>query len=62
MPAYIASQTLNKSHIASPSDFVEKIVVVDDHHGDDPTNMAWELKIEVIVHPYNVGYGGKQET
>ena len=62
MPAYNAARTLRMTCSAIPSEWVDRVLLVDDASSDGTIDVARELKIEVIAHPHNVGYGGNQKT
>ena len=62
MPAYNAAKTLEDTFRAIPAGYYDEIVVVDDHSGDDTTDLARRLNLKAIRHPHNVGYGGNQKT
>ncbi len=62
MPAYNAAKTLQKTINDIPPGVVSQIILVDDHSSDDTAQLAKKLKIEVIQHPQNRGYGGNQKT
>lgn len=62
MPAYNAAQTLELTYHDIPTQWVTRIILVDDASRDDTVDVARELPIEVIKHHRNVGYGGNQKT
>lgn len=63
LPAYNASQTLEKTYREIPFDLVDEVVLVDDHSSDDTSEVANRLGIQhVIRHEQNKGYGGNQKT
>jgi glycosyltransferase involved in cell wall biosynthesis len=62
MPAYNAEKTLEKTYQDIPKDIVSEILVVDDGSHDKTVQVAHRLKIPVIVHEKNMGYGGNQKT
>jgi glycosyltransferase involved in cell wall biosynthesis len=62
MPAYNASETLRDTWQDIPKDWVYKVILVDDASRDKTIDVARSLKVEVIAHPHNVGYGGNQKT
>lgn len=63
MPAYNASQTLERTYNEIPRDMVDEVVVVDDCSEDDTAEKARALGIEhVIQHQANLGYGGNQKS
>jgi len=63
MPAYNASETLEKTYTEIPFPIVDEVILVDDHGSDDTYELAKKLGINhVIRHQYNKGYGGNQKT
>ena len=63
MPAYNASETLEKTYTEIPFPMVDEVILVDDHGSDDTYELAKKLGINhVIRHQYNKGYGGNQKT
>jgi glycosyltransferase involved in cell wall biosynthesis len=63
MPAYNASQTLERTYQEIPLDIVDEIILVDDHSKDNTAEVAKKLGIShVIRHDTNKGYGGNQKT
>lgn len=62
MPAYNAAQTLEKTLKDIPPGTVDEIILVDDNSSDETVKLAKKLKLKVIRHPQNRGYGGNQKT
>lgn len=62
MPAYNASETLEKTYQDIPRDSVDEIILVDDCSSDDTAAIARSLGIHTIVHKKNRGYGANQKT
>ncbi len=62
LPAYNASQTLEKTYFDIPEKYRENVLLVDDFSSDDTIAIAKKLKIEVVQHKKNLGYGGNQKT
>jgi glycosyltransferase involved in cell wall biosynthesis len=63
MPAYRASQTLERTYREIPFDIVDEVILVDDYSPDDTSEVARRLGIQhVIRHDVNKGYGGNQKT
>jgi len=62
MPAYNAEKTLRRTLDDIPRDFVDEILLVDDHSRDRTVEVARGLGLRVIVHEKNRGYGGNQKT
>ncbi|MDD2354122.1 MAG: glycosyltransferase family 2 protein [Patescibacteria group bacterium] len=61
LPAYNASQTLEKTVFDIPS-LVDEIILVDDGSGDETVNIAQRLGLSVYKHEKNLGYGANQKT
>jgi glycosyltransferase involved in cell wall biosynthesis len=62
MPAYNAEMTLRKTHEDIPLEYIDDIILVDDHSSDRTTQIAKELDIKTFVHTKNMGYGANQKT
>jgi glycosyltransferase involved in cell wall biosynthesis len=62
MPALNAAKTLEQVVSEIPRDVVDDIILVDDKSSDNTVDLARRLRIHVIWHPHNVGYGGNQKT
>ena len=63
MPAYNASQTLEKTYKEIPFPLVDEVILVDDYGQDNTSEIAKSLGINhVIRHEFNKGYGGNQKT
>jgi glycosyltransferase involved in cell wall biosynthesis len=63
LPAYNASETLQKTYNEIPFDIVDEVVLVDDHSTDETLRVAKELGIEHLVkHDRNKGYGANQKS
>jgi len=63
LPAYNASDTLQKTYNEIPFDIVDEVVLVDDHSTDETLRVAKELGIEhVVIHDQNKGYGANQKS
>jgi len=63
LPAYNASETLQKTYNEIPFDIVDEVVLVDDHSTDETLRVAKELGIEhVVKHDQNKGYGANQKS
>ena len=63
MPAYNASQTLEKTYNEIPFPLVDQVILVDDYGQDDTFEIAKKLGVNhVIRHEFNKGYGGNQKT
>jgi glycosyltransferase involved in cell wall biosynthesis len=62
MPAYNAEKTLEKTYKAIPLNIVDEVLVVDDDSHDKTVQIARKLRLPVIIHEKNLGYGGNQKT
>jgi glycosyltransferase involved in cell wall biosynthesis len=62
MPAYNAARTLRMTWEEIPKEWVDLVILVDDHSADDTLAVAQELSLDIVAHPHNVGYGGNQKT
>ncbi len=62
LPAMNAARTLERTVNAIPRDFVDEIILVDDHSTDETVTLARTLPIHLVWHPHNAGYGANQKT
>jgi glycosyltransferase involved in cell wall biosynthesis len=62
MPAMNAARTLEQTYNAIPRDFVDEVILVDDHSTDETLDLARSLPIHLVWHPHNAGYGANQKT
>jgi glycosyltransferase involved in cell wall biosynthesis len=62
LPAMNAANTLERIVRAIPRDFVDEVILVDDHSSDETRTLAKELPLDLIWHPHNAGYGANQKT
>jgi glycosyltransferase involved in cell wall biosynthesis len=62
MPAYNAAQTLALTWREIPTEWVTRVILVDDASRDETVTIAKALPLDVIHHHHNVGYGGNQKT
>lgn len=62
LPAYNASQTLERTIGEVPPGVVDDFLLVDDASRDNTVAVAEKLGIPYVVHPKNRGYGGNQKT
>ncbi|HAM97415.1 MAG TPA: glycosyl transferase family 2 [Marinilabiliales bacterium] len=63
LPAYNASNTLEKTYREIPFDIVDFVILVDDHSCDNTVEVAKKLGIQhLIQHEKNLGYGGNQKS
>lgn len=62
MPAMNAAATLRQTVDAIPRDWVDEVVLVDDHSMDETVELARRLPLHLVWHPHNAGYGANQKT
>jgi glycosyltransferase involved in cell wall biosynthesis len=62
LPAMNAAKTLERTVEAIPRDFVDEVILVDDHSTDETRELARQLPIHLVWHPHNAGYGANQKT
>jgi glycosyltransferase involved in cell wall biosynthesis len=62
LPAMNAAKTLERTVRAIPRDFVDEVILVDDHSTDETRELARTLPIHLVWHPHNAGYGANQKT
>lgn len=64
MPAYNAAKTLRRTYKeVAAEEIVDRVIVVDDGSADETVRIARSLpRVEVLVHPRNLGYGANQKT
>jgi glycosyltransferase involved in cell wall biosynthesis len=62
LPAYNAAKTLIETYNEIPMDIVDEVILVDDASIDETTKIAAQLKLQLIVHEENKGYGGNQKS
>lgn len=63
LPAYNASQTLERTYKEIPFDIVDDVVLTDDNSPDNTVEVGKKLGIKhIMVHDVNKGYGGNQKT
>lgn len=62
MPARNAALTINETVANIPRDWVDEIIVVDDHSTDETVELARKLPLHLVWHPHNAGYGANQKT
>jgi len=62
LPAYNAAQTLEKTYSDIPQFYQKHVLLVDDLSNDYTIKIAEKLKIKIIQHKKNLGYGGNQKT
>jgi glycosyltransferase involved in cell wall biosynthesis len=62
MPAMNAAKTLEQTFGAIPKEWVDEVILVDDHSTDDTVELARELPLHLVWHPHNAGYGANQKT
>ena len=61
MPAYNAAKTLEATVREVPA-IVDTIILVDDHSSDGTVRIAQQLRLTVLQHEANYGYGRNQKT
>ncbi len=62
LPAYKAARTLKQVVDGIPVGTADRILLVDDASGDATVSVARALRLDVIRHQLNLGYGGNQKT
>lgn len=62
MPAMNAAKTLEDTYRSIPMEWVDEVILVDDASRDETVQLATSLKVHVVWHPHNVGYGANQKT
>lgn len=62
LPAMNAARTLARTVAAIPRDFVDEVIIVDDHSTDETRELARQLPVSLVWHPHNAGYGANQKT
>ena len=62
MPAYNAAKTIKKTYTLIPKNIVDEIIVVDDASSDKTVEVTKKLKVTLLIHKKNLGYGGNQKT
>jgi GT2 family glycosyltransferase len=62
LPAYKAAKTLVEVVGDIPPGHADRILLVDDASADATVSVATALRLDVIRHPRNLGYGGNQKT
>ncbi|MHA7057571.1 glycosyltransferase family 2 protein [Aquimarina sp. M1] len=63
LPAYNASETLQKTYSEIPFDIVDEVILVDDNSTDQTINVAKDLGIQhILKHEENKGYGANQKS
>ena len=62
LPAYRAAKTLKEVVGDIPPGHADRILLVDDASADATVSVATALRLDVIRHTRNLGYGGNQKT
>ncbi|MEA1878719.1 MAG: glycosyltransferase family 2 protein [Bacteroidota bacterium] len=63
LPAYNASETLERTYAEIPWDITDEVILVDDSSYDKTVDIARKLGIKhIVVHDQNKGYGGNQKS
>jgi glycosyltransferase involved in cell wall biosynthesis len=62
LPAYNAGKTLENIIKSLPIDLEAELILVDDNSSDNTLEIANNLKITVLKHDQNLGYGANQKS
>ena len=62
MPAMNAATTLQETVANIPRNWVDEVILVDDHSSDGTVALARQLPLHLVWHPHNAGYGANQKT
>jgi glycosyltransferase involved in cell wall biosynthesis len=62
MPAMNAAATLDQTVASIPRDWVDEVILVDDHSTDGTVELARRLPVHLVWHPHTAGYGANQKT
>jgi glycosyltransferase involved in cell wall biosynthesis len=62
MPAMNAASTLRETVGSIPREWVDEVILVDDHSTDATVELARKLPLHLVWHPHNAGYGANQKT
>ncbi len=63
LPAYNASETLQKTYDEIPFDIVDEVILVDDSSTDKTIEIAKRIGIKhILTHEINKGYGANQKS
>jgi glycosyltransferase involved in cell wall biosynthesis len=62
MPAMNAAATLSQTFDSIPREYVDEVILVDDHSTDATVELARTLPLHLVWHPHNAGYGANQKT
>lgn len=62
LPAKNAAATLSETVARIPREWVDEMILVDDHSTDDTVELARNLPLRLVWHPHNAGYGANQKT
>ena len=62
LPAMNAATTLSQTVANIPRDWVDEVILVDDHSTDETVALARGLPLHLVWHPHNAGYGANQKT
>ncbi len=56
IPAYNTKKTVEITYRAICREIVDELILVDDASRDQTAQLAHDLDIQTIVHPWNLGY------
>lgn len=62
MPAMNAATTLDQMVASIPREWVDEVILVDDHSTDETVEIARGLPVHLVWHPHRAGYGANQKT
>ena len=63
LPGYNCQNTLRKTYLSIPMQYIDEVIYVDDNSTDNSINIAKSLHINnIICHSRNLGYGANQKT
>lgn len=62
MPAMNAAATLDRTVANIPRDWVDEVILVDDHSTDETVDIARGLPVHLVWRPHRAGYGANQKT
>lgn len=62
LPAYNAAKTLQRTLAEIPDEYRHNVLLVDDASTDGTVALARSMRLTVVQHAINKGYGGNQKT